>query len=61
MEDVDADTRYASHTEEFPECGLRKKQLVSFFSIAGDSGKFSYTPGRECVSDNWYKHAIGDG
>jgi len=50
----------ANHTAEFPEGSLSKAQLMSFFSITGESGSFTYTPGNERIPDNWYKRAIGD-
>jgi hypothetical protein len=50
----------ANHSEEFPEGSLSKQQLMSFFSITGESGNFQYNPGNERIPDNWYKRAIGD-
>lgn len=50
----------SSKSARFPEGSLTKKHLMSFFSITGDSKKFTYTPGNERIPDNWYKRAIGD-
>jgi hypothetical protein len=50
----------ANHRAEFPEGSLSRSQLMTFFSITGESGKFTYTPGHERIPDNWYKSAISD-
>lgn len=50
----------ANHSEEFPSGSLSKKDLMSFFSITGESGNFKYTVGHERIPDNWYKLPIGD-
>ncbi|RAL67849.1 hypothetical protein DID88_008575 [Monilinia fructigena] len=50
----------ANKSAEFPEGSLTKRDLMSFFSITGESGNFQYTPGHERIPDNWYKRAIGD-
>ncbi|ETN38619.1 uncharacterized protein HMPREF1541_06656 [Cyphellophora europaea CBS 101466] len=45
---------------EHPEGILNKEVLKSFFSITGDEGDFTYTPGHERIPENWYKRALGD-
>jgi len=55
--------RMIANYTEFPERSLSKRPLMSFFSIAGKSRKFSYTPGpwpRTCPR-YWYKRVIDDG
>ncbi|KAF7934444.1 hypothetical protein BELL_0091g00160 [Botrytis elliptica] len=50
----------SNKSAEFPEGSLTKKDLMSFFAITGESGKFQYKVGNERIPDNWYKRAIGD-
>lgn len=50
----------ANKSAENPEGILNQAVLKSFFSITGDSGSFTWTPGNERIPDNWYKRAIGD-
>lgn len=50
----------ANKSAEYPEGILNQAVLKSFFSITGNSGSFTWTPGNERIPDNWYKRAIGD-
>lgn len=50
----------SNKSEEYPEGYLDGDVLKSFFSITGQPGSFSWTPGGEQIPDNWYKRAIGD-
>ena len=50
----------ANHTSANPDGILRKDVLKSFFSITGDEGDFTYTPGHERIPENWYRRAVGD-
>ena len=50
----------ANKSAEYPEGILNQDVLKSFFSISGNSGSFTWTPGNERIPDNWYKRAIGD-
>lgn len=50
----------ANKSAEYPEGVLNKEVLKSFFSITGEDGNLTYTPGNERIPDNWYKRAIGD-
>jgi hypothetical protein len=51
----------SNKSEENPEGYLIGDVLMSFFSMAkNDDGSFTHTPGHECISENWYKRAVGD-
>lgn len=50
----------SNKSAEYPEGALDQAVLKSFFSITGNSGSFTWTPGNERIPDNWYKRAIGD-
>ncbi|KAK4493885.1 hypothetical protein PRZ48_015070 [Zasmidium cellare] len=50
----------ANHTAANPAGDLNQDVLKSFFSITGDTGNFTWTPGHERIPDNWYRRAIGD-
>ena len=45
----------ANHTAEHPEGRLTGEVLKSMYSITGDDGNFTYTPGHERIPENWYK------
>ena len=50
----------ANHSAASPEGRLDKETLKSFFSITGDEGSFTYTPGNERIPEDWYRRAVGD-
>lgn len=44
----------ANKSAEFPEGQLNGEVLKAFYSITGDDGSFTYTPGHEHIPENWY-------
>lgn len=45
---------------EYPEGYLDGDVLKSFFSITGNDGDFTYTPGYERIPNNWYTRNAAD-
>lgn len=50
----------ANKSSEYPEGRLNGEVLKSFFSITGNEGNFTYTPGHERIPENWYTRNIAD-
>ncbi|RDA94024.1 hypothetical protein CP533_5048 [Ophiocordyceps camponoti-saundersi (nom. inval.)] len=50
----------SNRSAEYPEGYLNGDVLKTFFSVKGEPGNFSYTPGHERIPDNWYRRAVGD-
>ena len=50
----------ANKSAEYPEGRLTGDVLKTFFSITGDDGNFTYTPGYERIPDNWYTRHPSD-
>ncbi|KAF2228837.1 Cloroperoxidase [Viridothelium virens] len=49
----------ANKSAEYPEGRLTGDVLKSFYSITGEDGDFTYTPGHERIPDNWYtRHPV---
>ncbi|KAL9082865.1 MAG: hypothetical protein Q9165_008750 [Trypethelium subeluteriae] len=49
----------ANKSAEYPEGRLTGDVLKSFYSITGEDGNFTYTPGYERIPDNWYtRHPV---
>ncbi|GAB7349625.1 hypothetical protein MBLNU459_g0307t1 [Dothideomycetes sp. NU459] len=50
----------ANKSAEYPEGKLDGEVLKTFFSITGEDGNFTYTPGYERIPDNWYTRNVVD-
>ena len=50
----------SNKSAEYPEGQLDGAVLKSFYSVTGDDGDFTYTPGHERIPNNWYTRNAAD-